>query len=96
MSAGTGLPAPGAQIRLDGRLVTVVAATATASGADLVVRRGDGTLADAQRSVATPSSGADVVRARSTFWRTQHRRLVSRVGGPPRPAGHGCRAAGWR
>jgi superfamily II DNA or RNA helicase len=52
MSAGTGLPAPGAQIRLDGRLATVVAATATASGADLVVRRGDGTLADAVLTAA--------------------------------------------
>jgi hypothetical protein len=41
------IPEPGTQIRLDGRLVTVVAATPTASGADLVIRRGDGTLADA-------------------------------------------------
>lgn len=52
MSAGTGLPVPGAQIRLDGRLVTVVAATPTTSGADLVVRHGDGSLADAVLTVS--------------------------------------------
>ena len=52
-----GLPEPGAQIRLDGRLVTVVAATPTASGADLVIRRGDGTLADAVLTRAELESG---------------------------------------
>jgi superfamily II DNA or RNA helicase len=56
-NAGVG-PEPGAQIRLDGHLVTVVAATSTASGADLVIRRGDGTLADAVLTRAELDQGA--------------------------------------
>jgi hypothetical protein len=70
------LPEPGAQIRLDGRLVTVVAATPTASGADLVIRRGDGTLADAvltraeleQGSVPENDGQGDASKALAGLW----------------------------
>ena len=41
------LPPAGTQIRVDGELVTVVAAIPTADGADFVLRRSDGTLTDA-------------------------------------------------
>ena len=41
------LPASGSQIVLDGQLVTVVAASSTDGGADLVVRLPDGSLIDA-------------------------------------------------
>ncbi|MFI5064610.1 MAG: hypothetical protein ACHP9Z_11625, partial [Streptosporangiales bacterium] len=53
------LPEPGAQIRLDGSLVTVVAATSTPYGADLVIRRGDGTLADVALTHAELDQGSD-------------------------------------
>jgi superfamily II DNA or RNA helicase len=42
-----GLPGSGSQILVDGQLVTVVVATPTDGGADLVVRLPDGTLTDA-------------------------------------------------
>ncbi|MBO4236830.1 helicase-related protein [Pseudonocardia alni] len=46
------LPEPGAQVTVDGQLVTVVLATPTASGANLVFRRGDGSLDEASLSAA--------------------------------------------
>jgi superfamily II DNA or RNA helicase len=41
------LPESGAQVTIDGQLVTVVAATPNLSGADLVYRRGDGSFDEA-------------------------------------------------
>jgi len=52
------LPEPGAQIRLDGSLVTVVAASSKPYGADLVIRRGDGTLADVALTHAELDQGS--------------------------------------
>lgn len=46
------LPAAGSRLIVDSELVTVIAATPTASGADLVLRRSDGTLTDASLSLA--------------------------------------------
>lgn len=51
-STPIGLPDPGAQMTIDGQLVTVVLATPTASGANLVFRRGDGSLDEASLSAA--------------------------------------------
>lgn len=57
--AETGLlPEPGNQVAVDGQLVTVVAVTPNLSGADLVYRRGDGSLGEASLDAA------DLVHAR--------------------------------
>lgn len=40
------LPVPGAQVRVDGEMATVIAAMPAGDGADLVIRRSDGTLTD--------------------------------------------------
>lgn len=40
------LPIPGTQVRVDGEMATVIATTPTGDGADLVIRRSDGTLTD--------------------------------------------------
>lgn len=52
------LPKAGSQITIDGHLVTVAMATSTPSGCDLVIRHGNGSLADAAIHVArvAPSS----------------------------------------
>ena len=88
VSADAGvLPEPGAQIRLDGRLVTVVAATPTASGADLVIRRGDGTLADAvltraeleQGSVPENDGRGDARKALAGLWARWMQHAIPRI-----------------
>jgi len=81
------LPEPGAQIRLDGNLVTVVAATATVSGADLVIRRGDGTLADAvltraeldQGSVPENDGLGDASKALAGLWARWMQHAIPRI-----------------
>jgi superfamily II DNA or RNA helicase len=81
------MPEPGAQIRLDGHLVTVVAATATASGADLVIRRGDGTLADAvlsaaeldQVSVPENDGWGDAAKALAGLWARWMQHAIPRI-----------------
>lgn len=80
-------PEPGAQIRLDGHLVTVVAATVTASGADLVIRRGDGTLADAvltaveldQVSVPENDGRGDATKALAGLWARWMQHAIPRI-----------------
>ncbi|MFE1893065.1 helicase-related protein [Streptomyces microflavus] len=70
------LPPPGMQVRIDGELVTVIAATTTSDGADLVVRRTDGELGDVAMSFAeldaasVPVNDAlgDPARALAALW----------------------------
>jgi hypothetical protein len=81
------LPAAGMQIRVDGELVTVIAATRTGDGADLVVRRGDGTLIDAALTRAALTAAAvpvndargDAVRALATMWGRWMQHAVPRI-----------------
>ena len=81
------LPEPGAQIRLDGHLVTAVAATPAASGADLVIRRGDGTLADAvltraeldQGSVPENDGQGDASKALAGLWARWMQHAIPRI-----------------
>ncbi len=87
-SAGAGvLPEPGAQIRLDGSLVRVVAATSTPYGADLVIRRGDGTLADVvlthaeldQGSVPENDGRGDTSKALAGLWARWMQHAIPRI-----------------
>ncbi len=81
------LPAPGTQIRVDGELVTVIAATQTGDGADLVVRRSNGTLGDAALSradldaaiVPVNDAGGDSTRALATMWARWMQHAVPRI-----------------
>ncbi|EID81743.1 helicase domain-containing protein [Rhodococcus opacus RKJ300 = JCM 13270] len=52
------IPVVGTQITIDGELVVVIAVTETSNGADLVVRRGDGSLGDAAVTHADLASSA--------------------------------------
>ena len=81
------LPAPGTQIRVDGELVNVIAATLTADGADLVVRRSDGTLTDValtNRDLATAQvpvhdAAGDGTKALATMWGRWMQHAVPRI-----------------
>lgn len=81
------LPSAGTQIRVDGELVTVIAATATVDGVDLVVRHSDGTLTDAAltvadlRSAAVPvnDAGGDASKALATMWGRWMQHAVPRI-----------------
>lgn len=81
------LPEPGTQIDIDGGLVMVVAATATETGADLVVRRPDGTLADAALTHAQLQAGAvpindgrgDGARALAGLWARWMQHAMPRI-----------------
>lgn len=88
MTADDGaLPARGDQIRLDGELVTVVAATPTSDGADLVVRRGDGQLDDASLSqkdlaeaaVPVNDGGGNPEQALASIWGRWMQHAVPRI-----------------
>jgi superfamily II DNA or RNA helicase len=81
------LPSPGTQIRVDGEMVTVVAVLPTVEGADLVVRRSDGTLTDAALtradlvSAAVPvnDAGGDATKALATMWGRWMQHAVPRI-----------------
>ncbi len=81
------LPAAGSQITVDGELVTVVAATPTMAGADLVIRRGDGTLTDASLSqedltraiVPVNDAGGDPERSLTGMWGRWMQYAVPRI-----------------
>jgi superfamily II DNA or RNA helicase len=81
------LPAPGSRLALDGELVTVVAATPTATGADLVIRRGDGSLTDAALSqddleraeVPVNDAGGDPERSLTGMWGRWMQYAVPRI-----------------
>ena len=81
------LPSAGMQIRVDGELVTVIAATATVDGADLVVRHSDGTLTDAALTLADLASaavpvndaGGDATKALATMWGRWMQHAVPRI-----------------
>ncbi|HTJ68789.1 MAG TPA: helicase-related protein [Actinospica sp.] len=82
-----GLPALGTQVRIDGDMVTVVAAQPTGDGADLVVRHGDGTLTDVAlnldelRVAAVPvnDAGGDPGRALAALWGRWMQYAVPRI-----------------
>ncbi|TQM11051.1 helicase-related protein [Pseudonocardia kunmingensis] len=81
------LPEPGAQVAVDGKLVTVLAATPSPSGADLVFRRGDGTLGEASLDasdlhralVPVNDSGGDPERALTGLWGRWMQYAVPRI-----------------
>ena len=81
------LPAPGMQIRIDGELVNVIAATPTTDGADLVVRRSDGTLTDAALTsrdlaaaqVPVNDAGGDGTLALAAMWGRWMQHAVPRI-----------------
>ena len=81
------MPAPGTQIRLDGQLVTVVAASPTLAGADLVVRQGDDTLSDASLTradidcavVPVNDGGGNPEQALATMWGRWMQHAVPRI-----------------
>jgi superfamily II DNA or RNA helicase len=81
------LPAPGGQLALDGELVTVVAATLTVTGADLVIRRGDGSLTDVALShedlvraaVPVNDAGGDPERSLTGMWGRWMQYAVPRI-----------------
>ncbi|MEV0694829.1 helicase-related protein [Streptomyces sp. NPDC050388] len=81
------LPVRGAQLRVDGEMVTVIAAAPTDDGADLVVRGGDGTLADIAlsfdelRAAAVPVNDAqgDPGRALAALWGRWMQYAVPRI-----------------
>ena len=83
----TSLPSPGTQIRVDGEMVTVVAVTPTVEGADLVVRRSDGTLTDAAlthadlaaAAVPVNDAGGDAAKALATMWGRWMQHAVPRI-----------------
>jgi len=80
-------PPPGTQIRVDDELVTVVAASPTLAGADLVVRRGDGTLSDASLTradieravVPVNDGGGNPEQALATMWGRWMQHAVPRI-----------------
>ncbi|MFI6059636.1 helicase-related protein [Streptomyces sp. NPDC051286] len=87
MTEPDSLPARGTQIRIDGEMVTVVAAASTNDGADLVVRRRDGTLADVAlsfvelRAAAVPvnDAGGEPGRALAALWGRWMQYAVPRI-----------------
>ncbi|WP_159000922.1 helicase-related protein [Streptomyces sp. SBT349] len=81
------LPKAGSQIMIDGHLVTVVMATETASGCDLVIRHGDGRLADAalthedlcEAVVPANDAGGNPDRALAGLWGRWMQYAVPRI-----------------
>ncbi|MEW2319744.1 helicase-related protein [Streptomyces griseoincarnatus] len=81
------LPKAGSQITVDGHLVTVVLATPTPSGCDLVIRHGNGELADAAltheelREAAVPANdaGGHPDRALAGLWGRWMQYAVPRI-----------------
>ena len=81
------MPTPGSQISVDGQLVTVVMATATTTGADLVIRRPDGSLTDAaltaaelaEASVPANDAGGDAANALTGMWGRWMEHAVPRI-----------------
>ncbi|MFE1716167.1 SNF2-related protein, partial [Streptomyces sp. NPDC058728] len=82
-----GLPTPGTLARIDGELVTVIVAGPTVDGADLVVRRGDGTLTDVAlsrvelRAAVVPINDAqgEPSRALAALWGRWMQYAVPRI-----------------
>lgn len=87
MEESANLPVQGTQIRVDGELVTVVASVRAGHGSDLVVRRGDGTLADVALSleellaavVPVNDAAGDPGRALATLWGRWMQYAVPRI-----------------
>jgi superfamily II DNA or RNA helicase len=83
----TRLPNAGTQVSVDGQLVTVVMATATETGADLVIRRPDGSLTDAVLTtreleaalVPTNDAGGDPDGALTGMWGRWMEHAVPRI-----------------
>ncbi|WP_448002691.1 helicase-related protein [Agromyces bauzanensis] len=81
------LPIAGARILVDGELITVVAATRTSSGVDLVVRRGDGALGDvamtdselADSQVPANDARGDSAKALATMWSRWMQYAIPRI-----------------
>ena len=81
------MPDPGTQVTLDGHLVTVLAATPNPGGADLVFRRGDGTLGEASldevdlRRALVPvnDAGGQPERALTGLWGRWMQYAVPRI-----------------
>lgn len=81
------VPEPGTQVMVDGQLVTVLAATPTVVGADLVFRRGDGSLGEASLEAADLSrahvpvndAGGDPERALTGLWGRWMQYAVPRI-----------------
>ncbi|BCJ61556.1 helicase [Micromonospora endophytica] len=81
------IPEPGTQLTVDGQLVTLLAATPNLSGADLVFRRGDGSLAEASldaddlRRALVPvnDAGGDAERALTGLWGRWMQYAVPRI-----------------
>ena len=86
-SMPTTLPEPGAQVTVDGELVTVIAATPTPAGAELIFTRSDGSLdrasldaADlAQAHVPINDAGGHPVRALTGLWGRWMQHAVPRI-----------------
>lgn len=85
--AETAMPLPGNQVTVDGQLVTVVLATATPTGANLVFRRGDGTLDEAaldttdltRAFVPVNDAGGHPERALTGLWGRWMQHAVPRI-----------------
>jgi len=81
------LPTVGSQISVDGELVTIVAAMATTVGTDLVIRRGNGSLADtslsredlARAMIPVNDAGGDPERALTGIWGRWMQHAVPRI-----------------
>jgi superfamily II DNA or RNA helicase len=81
------LPEPRAQVMIDGQLVTVVAVTPNLSGADLVYRRGDGSLDEASLDatelalahVPANDAGGHPERALTSLWGRWMQYAVPRI-----------------
>ncbi|MDB4872458.1 MAG: hypothetical protein JWL97_3462, partial [Gemmatimonadales bacterium] len=81
------LPTTGTQISVDCQLVTVVMATATVTGVDLVVRKPDGSLTDAAlttaelaaASIPANDAGGDAERALTGMWGRWMQHAVPRI-----------------
>lgn len=81
------VPEVGVQLAIDGQLVTILAATPTLSGADLVFRRGDGSLGEASldevdlRRALVPvnDAGGHPERALTALWGRWMQYAVPRI-----------------
>lgn len=81
------LPTTGTQIFVDGQLVSVVVATPTAAGMDLVIRRADGSLTDAALTIAeleaamvpANDAGGDPEKALTGMWGRWMEHAVPRI-----------------
>jgi hypothetical protein len=81
------IPSHGTQLRVDGQIVTVIAATASPVGADLVVQRGDGSFASVAMShadldaatVPANDSGGNPQRALAAMWARWMQHAIPRI-----------------